>query len=168
MAAPATLRTDRLLLRNWTAADAAPFAAMNADPLVMEHFPKALDAQESAEMMEHLQHAIRRDGFGFWAVEVNESGLLAGFVGLQRVTNAALAFAGAVEVGWRLDRAFWGRGIASEAARAASEFAFTTLGVDELSRLHGGPQRTLAPRDAEPGHGPGPGRGLHVPVAGGR
>ena len=80
---------------------------MNADPLVMEHFPKALDAQESAEMMEHLQHAIRRDGFGFWAVEVNEGGLLAGFVGLQRVTNAALAFAGAVEVGWRLDRAFW-------------------------------------------------------------
>lgn len=132
MAAPATLRTDRLLLRNWTAVDAAPFAAMNADPLVMEHFPKALDAQESAEMMERLQHAIRRDGFGFWAVEVNGSGLLAGFVGLQRVTNAALAFAGAVEVGWRLDRAFWGRGIASEAARAASEFAFTTLGVDEL------------------------------------
>jgi RimJ/RimL family protein N-acetyltransferase len=132
VAGPATLRTDRLLLRNWSDADAVPFAAMNADPLVMEHFPNALTPQESLEMMGRMQEAISRDGYGFWAVEVLESGLLAGFVGLQRVTNPALAFAPALEVGWRLDPGSWGRGIATEAATAASALAFTTLGVDEI------------------------------------
>ena len=105
---------------------------MNADPLVMEHFPKALTPAQSLEMMRHINRAIERDGYGFWAVEVLASGELAGFVGLQRVTDAALAFAPAIEVGWRLDRRFWGQGIASEGGAAAVRFAFTELGVGEV------------------------------------
>ena len=105
---------------------------MNADPAVMEHFPKVLTPAESLEMMRRLDRAIERNGYGFWAVQIIHSGELAGFVGLQQVTDPALDFAPAIEVGWRLDRRFWGQGIASEAAAAAIGFAFTELGAEEL------------------------------------
>ncbi len=116
------LRTGRLWLRRWSQADERPFAAMNADPAVMEHFPSALTAAQSLEMMRRLDRAIERDGYGFWAVELLESRELAGFVGLQQVTDSALAFAPGIEVGWRLDRRFWGRGSPPRAAprRSAS------------------------------------------------
>ena len=126
------LVTDRLRLRRWSGADLEALAAMNADPVVMEHFPKVLTAAESLEMMMRIERAIERDGYGFWAVEVLDSGLVAGFVGLQWVTAPALAFAPTLEVGWRLDRRFWGRGIATEGALAAVAFAFAQLGVDEV------------------------------------
>lgn len=126
------LHTERLWLRPWAVRDERPFAAMNADPQVMEHFPKPLTPAESLEMMRRFSRAIARNGYGFWAAELSVSGELAGFVGLQDVTDAALAFAPAIEVGWRLDRRFWGRGIATEGGRAAIGFAFTELGADEV------------------------------------
>lgn len=126
------LRTERLWLRSWAERDERPFAAMNADPQVMEHFPTPLTAAESLEMMRRMNSAIARNGYGFWAVELIESGELAGFVGLQDVTDPALAFAPAIEVGWRLDRRFWGRGIATEAGAASVAFAFSRLGADEV------------------------------------
>ena len=126
------LRTERLWLREWARGDERPFAAMNADPLVMEHFPSTLTAPQSLEMMRRLQRAIESDGYGFWAAEVLHGGELAGFIGLQQVTDAALPFAPAIEVGWRLDRRFWGRGFATEGGAAAIGFAFTELGVGEV------------------------------------
>ncbi len=126
------LHTERLRLRRWSDGDERPFAAMNADPLVMEHFPNVLTPRESLEMMRRTDRAIERNGYGFWAAEIIESGELAGFVGLQQVADPALAFAPGIEVGWRLDRRFWGQGIATEGGAAAIGFAFTELGVGEV------------------------------------
>jgi len=131
----AGLRTRRLLLRGWRAGDLAPFAALNADPEVMRHFPAALTRAQSDALAGRLQERLARDGFGFWAVEVvvpdgPASGFI-GFVGLNRPTFTA-AFTPCIEIGWRLARPAWGAGYASEAARAALSFAFRELALAEV------------------------------------
>lgn len=127
---PVTLETPRLLLRPWREEDKAPFAALNADPEVMKYFPACLDREESDALAARMTGLILREGWGFWAVERKEGGRFIGTVGLNRVEG--LPFAPLVEVGWRLDRPFWGRGYATEAARAAMDFAWQRLGEKEL------------------------------------
>ncbi len=125
------LRTDRLLLRRWQADDLEPFAAINADPLVMEYFPATLTRERSAALIERFERFFEDHGYGLWAVEIPGEEPLAGYVGINPV-EIDVAFTPAVELGWRLGRAFWGRGIASEAANAAVAFAFEQLGLSEL------------------------------------
>ena len=125
------LRTRRLLLRAWRDEDRAPFAALNADPDVMEHFPSALTSEQSAELVERIIDGFALRGFGLWAVEVPEVTPFIGFVGLA-VPGFDAAFTPCVEVGWRLARAAWGRGYASEGAREVLRFAFDDLGLDEI------------------------------------
>jgi RimJ/RimL family protein N-acetyltransferase len=123
--------TERLVLRRWRPADREPFAAMNADPEVMEHFPAALTREQSDAFVDHIEAVFDRDGWGLWALEERESGAFLGFTGLNRPGFDA-HFTPAVEIGWRLARPAWGRGYASEAARAAAVFAFEEAGLDEL------------------------------------
>lgn len=122
--------TDRLLLRQWREADKAAFAAMNADPVVMEFFPSTLSREKSDRLADQLAAYFISDGMTFWAVDEKASGELIGFVGLVPVTD--LPFAPAVEIGWRLRRESWGKGYASEAARAALAVGFGQLGLDEI------------------------------------
>lgn len=126
--------TERLLLRQWTEQDKEPFAALNADPEVMEHFPSTLTREESDAMVDRLSAAIAADGWGLWAVEPHtgpDAGRLAGFVGIHPL-GVELPPAPAVEVGWRLARWSWSRGYASEAARTSLDYGFGTLGLDEI------------------------------------
>jgi RimJ/RimL family protein N-acetyltransferase len=125
------LRTERLLLRRWRESDWEPFAALNADPVVMRHFPSALSRQESDAFVERIEAEFRERGFGLWAVEVMTSGDFAGMVGLHMAGFEA-HFMPAVEVGWRLDQRHWGRGYATEAAFAALSFGFDQLALDEI------------------------------------
>jgi RimJ/RimL family protein N-acetyltransferase len=126
------LRTERLLLRRWRPEDSEPFAQLNADPQVMEHFPATLTRAQSDELIERIERSFAADGFGAWAVELPGSIPLAGFVGLWRQNDERLPFAPAVEIGWRLSRESWGRGIATEAASAAIGFGFGELGLEEI------------------------------------
>lgn len=125
------LVTERLLLRQWREADLAPFAALNADPRVMEFFPRPLDRAESDALAARLSAFIRERGFGFWAAERKADGAFLGFVGLNAPAWTA-PFTPCVEIGWRLARACWGQGYATEAARAALAFGFATLGLAEI------------------------------------
>jgi ribosomal-protein-alanine N-acetyltransferase len=125
------IATERLLLRRWQDRDREPFAALNADPEVMEHFPMRLTREQSDEMIDRLEALFDAQGFGLWAVEVAETGEFIGFAGLNRVPFIA-PFAPAVEVGWRLKRSAWGHGYATEAARAALDFGFEIAGLDEI------------------------------------
>ena len=126
-----TLTTERLLLRQWRDADLVPFAAMNADPAVMEHFPKLLTRAESDASVERIHTSMRERGFGLWAVEVPGAAPFIGFVGLS-VPSFDAHFTPAVEVGWRLARGHWGHGYAREAARAAVDYGFATAGLAEI------------------------------------
>ena len=128
---PATLRTQRLVLRPWSDGDYAPFADLNADPLVMEFFPKTIERGASDEMAAIIQARLVRDGYGLWAVEIPGETDFAGFIGLQHVPFES-HFTPALEIGWRLARAAWGRGLATEGALAALAFAHDELGWVEV------------------------------------
>jgi ribosomal-protein-alanine N-acetyltransferase len=125
------LRTPRLLLRRWRDGDRLPFAALNADPAVMEHFPAPLGREESDDLVDRIEAGFETRGWGLWAVEVPRTAPFIGFVGLNPATFDA-PFTPAVEVGWRLAREHWGRGYATEGAGAALAFGFDELGVDEI------------------------------------
>lgn len=125
------LTTDRLLLRRWRDDDREPFARINADPRTMEFFPAPLTRAESDALVDRIEAAIERHGFGFWALELRESGALAGFTGLN-VPAFEAPFTPAVEIGWRLAPEHWGRGYASEAARAALDVGFERAGLDRI------------------------------------
>jgi RimJ/RimL family protein N-acetyltransferase len=125
------LRTERLLLRHWAPEDREPFAALNADPVVMEHFPSLLTREASHAMADRIATFLDEHGWGLWAVEVLESGRFIGFTGLA-VPRFEAAFTPCVEVGWRLAREGWGQGYATEAARASVAHGFEELGLDEV------------------------------------
>jgi RimJ/RimL family protein N-acetyltransferase len=131
MPLPPELRTDRLLLRRWLPDDRAPFAALNADPRVMEHLPAALTREESDAFAARIEAHFEQRGFGLWAVEIPGVTPFAGFVGLS-VPRFEARFTPCVEVGWRLAAERWGRGYAAEGARAALAFGFETLGLGEI------------------------------------
>jgi RimJ/RimL family protein N-acetyltransferase len=126
-----TLRTKRLILRPWRGDDLEPFAALNADLEVMRNFPGTLDRERSDAMAERIQSRLADDGFGLWAAEVPGVAPFIGFIGLARPQFEA-HFTPAVEVGWRLARAYWGRGYAPEGARVAVAFGFDVAGLDEI------------------------------------
>lgn len=128
------MKTERLLLRRWREADLEPFAEMNADPLVMEHFPATLSRAESSALIERSERWFDDRGYGLWAIELSADGTFAGFTGLAPV-DEALPFAPAVELGWRLAHAYWGQGIAIEAAFATARFAFDVLELPSVVAL---------------------------------
>jgi ribosomal-protein-alanine N-acetyltransferase len=129
--APAELRTERLLLRRWREADRAPFAAMNADPVVMEHFQATLTRAESDAFVERIAACFAERGYGLWALEVLETGDFIGYAGLWPAAFDA-PFTPAIEVGWRLAQHAWGHGYAPEAARASVADGFDRLGLAEI------------------------------------
>lgn len=131
MADPAPLTTPRLSLRQWCEADRAPFATLNADAAVMRHFPAPLARAESDALVDRERAHIAEHGWGLWAVELRASGIFAGFVGLCRAPDT-LPCAPCIEIGWRLARASWGQGYATEAARAALAHGFETLELSEI------------------------------------
>jgi ribosomal-protein-alanine N-acetyltransferase len=129
------LRTERLLLRHWRAEDREPFAALNADPEVMRHFPAPLTRAESDAMADRVARQLDERGWGLWVVDLDaarspEERFL-GFVGLA-VPRFEAHFTPAVEIGWRLARAAWGKGYATEAAYAVLDHAFGPLGLEEV------------------------------------
>jgi len=125
------LRTERLLLRRWREDDRADFAALNADPVVMEHFPSVQDRATSDASVDRFDAQLAGCGWGLWAVERLDTGEFIGFTGLNQLSEDMPPAPG-VEVGWRLAYAHWGHGFAPEAATAALEVAFDSLGLDEV------------------------------------
>jgi ribosomal-protein-alanine N-acetyltransferase len=125
------VHTDRLVLREWRPEDREPFAAMNADPEVMRHFPARLSRAESDAFVDRIADGFARNGYGLWALEVRGTGEFIGYAGLQPA-NFEAHFTPAVEIGWRLARPAWGYGYATEAARAGVAYGFGPGGLDEI------------------------------------
>ena len=125
------ISTARLRLRQWQDSDYEPFARMNADERVMEFFVSPLERDASNALADKSRAAIRDQGWGLWAVEVVGVAPFIGFVGLNTVADS-IPIAPCVEVGWRLDRRFWGYGYASEAATAAVAFGFASAHLSEI------------------------------------
>jgi RimJ/RimL family protein N-acetyltransferase len=125
-----TLRTKRLSLRPWRSQDREPFAALNADPRVMEWFPAPMTGTESDALVDRIEAHFRETGWGLWAVEIPGSDPFIGFVGLSPA-DLVLGYP-CVEIGWRLSASHWGNGYAPEAALEALRFGFDDLALDEI------------------------------------
>lgn len=123
--------TPRLRLRQWQPSDREPFAALNADPAVMEFFAVPVDRQNSDASIDAWQRQFAERGWSNWAVEEKATQAFIGFVGLS-VPRRVFSFSPCVEVGWRLARAYWGKGYATEAAREALRVGFEQLGLAEI------------------------------------
>lgn len=128
---PPIIRTDRLVLRQWTSADLEPFASLNADPKVMEYFPGLKTKEESDHSVSLMSGHIEKCGWGFWAASLAETGEFIGFIGLEDV-HFKTDFTPAVEIGWRLAFKHWGKGYATEGALASLRYGFETLKLDEI------------------------------------
>lgn len=130
MVAP-SLKTERLLLRQWQDSDLAAFAKMNADKKVMEYFPSTLSTEESDALAKVIQHELQEKDYGLWAVEILGKASFIGFVGLHYQDFDA-PFTPCVEIGWRISQDYWGKGYAIEAAKRVEEYAFADLKLKEL------------------------------------
>ncbi|MBL0141545.1 MAG: GNAT family N-acetyltransferase [Betaproteobacteria bacterium] len=126
-----TLSTDRLLLRPWRESDLEPFAAMNADARVMEHFPSVPTRAESDAMARRIMAKMDAQGWGLWAVEETGGEPFIGFTGLAVPAFEAF-FTPCTEIGWRLAHGAWGKGYATQAARAVLAYGFGELGLTEI------------------------------------
>jgi RimJ/RimL family protein N-acetyltransferase len=143
-------------MRRWREDDREPFAAMNADPEVMQYFPAPLDRAASDALVDRIEDLFGRQGFGLWALEVAgpepaspepagpepagpesastepaSTGEFIGFTGLNPMPPGVPG-AGGLEVGWRLARHAWHHGYATEAALAAAGVAFEGAGLAEI------------------------------------
>lgn len=128
---PARLETERLVLRQWRQKDYAPYAAMNADREVNAFFAMASGKRESEAVAAYFHAMIAWRGWGIWAVERKADGVFIGSAGLH-VPRVRLPFSPCVGLGWRLARAFWGKGYATEAAARAMRFGFEVLALPEV------------------------------------
>ncbi len=130
----ATLKTKRLILRQWKDEDFEPFAQMNADPRVMEYFPSVLTREESIQMAKRMQSKIEERGWGWWAVSAPGVAEFIGFIGMNNVDKSIFPvhFAPTIEIGWRLALDYWGKGYAVEGAEMVLEYGFQTLNIDQI------------------------------------
>jgi ribosomal-protein-alanine N-acetyltransferase len=126
-----TIETPRLILRDWRDEDVEAWVELNSDARVTEFFPKAYTRELSEASATAIRAQLKRDGFGWWALEIRGGPPFIGSIALQSVPFQA-PFTPANEIGWRLAAGHWGRGYATEGARAALEFAFNELKWPEV------------------------------------
>lgn len=125
------IKTTHLTLRHWQKCDLEPFALMNADPRVMEHFPSIKTFEESLKEYEAILEHFEKHGYGLWAVSENNKTNFIGYIGLRYIDFPA-AFTPAVEVGWRLAYDYWRKGYATEGAKASLKYGFEILKLPEI------------------------------------
>jgi len=121
------IRTARTVLRPWREADAPAFAALHADRDVMQDLGGPIGRPQSDQKLARYRAAFEQHGFCRWAVD-DHDGKFIGYAGVMPIP-AEYPVAPGFEIGWRLVRRAWGKGLASEAGAAALRdvFARTTL-----------------------------------------
>ena len=124
-------QSERLGFRTWCEEDFADFAAMNADPKVMEYFPKTMNTEEARAFFERLQNHFQKHNYGYLPVELLSTGEFIGFMGLAFQEYESV-FTPATDIGWRLKISAWGNGYATEGALRWLEYAFNELGLGEV------------------------------------
>jgi RimJ/RimL family protein N-acetyltransferase len=128
---PYLFTSTRLGFRNWKVEDLDAMSAINADPEVMEFFPRPATRDETKAFIERMQDQFSQNQYCYFAVEKLADSELIGFIGLMEQTYPA-EFTPCVDIGWRLKRSVWNQGYATEGAKRCLEYAFNTLGLDQI------------------------------------
>lgn len=130
------LVTERLILRTWKATDIPLMATISQDPLVMEYFPATQDLSVTQALIDRMNLHYEKYGYALFAVEIKSTREFIGFVGLNHLTFDIPHFTPGglpiVEIGFRLSSKHWGKGYATEAAKAVLHYGFTELKLNEI------------------------------------
>ncbi len=126
-----TISTPRLGIRNWQDSDIVPMAALNQDEKVMEFFPSTQSLDRTENFIRRMQAQFDKTGYCYYAVDRLDTGTFIGFIGMMYQDYESI-FTPAVDIGWRLNRASWGNGFATEGAKACLTYGFETLGLKEI------------------------------------
>jgi RimJ/RimL family protein N-acetyltransferase len=125
------IETERIKLRTWTLEDCEAYYNINRESRVIEFVKGCLTMDQVQKFIEDNNTEQEKRGYALWAAEFKETGELMGFIGLSYCDWKA-SFTPAVKIGWRLGSNFWGKGYATEGARAALEYGFMKVGLDEI------------------------------------
>ena len=139
------IETPRIVLRRWGEADLAPFITLNADPQVMRYFPAVRTVEHTTFFFERIQQEFADYGYGLYVAEEKATGLFMGFIGFHHPEIPADICPG-LEIGWRLAKAFWGKGYATEGAAACLRYGFAHLGftrVYSFTAVKNGPSQRV-------------------------
>jgi RimJ/RimL family protein N-acetyltransferase len=121
-------KSNRLGFRTWTEKDKSKMGMINSDPKVMEHFPTIPTQKQTDEFIDRMKTQFSKNGFCYFAVDKLENGEFIGFIGIAEQTFES-DFTPCIDIGWRLARAEWGKGFATEGAKRCLEFAFNKIGL---------------------------------------
>ncbi len=124
------LDTPRLILRDWRDADLDAFAAMSADPVVMETLGPLMTRDEADALLSRAKAIAAEHGHTFWAVERKSDAQMIDWCGIIRGSVGPVE--GKAEIGWRLAADAWGQGYAKEAALASLDWGFANLADDAI------------------------------------
>ena len=169
------LETDRLVLRSWQTTDYEPFILMNMDPQVRKYFPNLLTREESRAHIVSIEKNIAQNGFGLFAAEWKETAAFIGFIGFSQPGFQSMEPQKAarpkdrhkllggiglfseeaqfphiptpcIEIGWRLSPHYWGKGLATEGAKACLQAGFDRWGLHEIysfTSIHNRPSENV-------------------------
>lgn len=125
------IETERLILRTWKKEDADPYFQINQDTKVIEFLPRSLTMEQVNDFITAASNHQEEQSYTLWAACLKETRELIGFIGLNYTTFES-NFTPAVEVGWRLGSQYWGKGYATEGAKASLEYGFKQCGLKEI------------------------------------
>lgn len=133
MKTDALLTTDRQRIRHWqdTENDRGFFHRVNSEEAMLEYFPFRRSREQADDMFDQLCARTSANGFGWALAEDRATGQPLGFTGLAKIRDEEIIGAG-VEIGWRYVPEAWGKGLASEAARALLVHGFDEMGLDRI------------------------------------
>lgn len=125
------ITTPRLGLRQWQDSDLPLYQVMNQDPDVMRFFPFLMTAEQTEVSFQRTRQHYVDHGITFFAADILETGAFIGFIGLVH-TRFEAHFTPCVEIGWRLMKKYWRKGLATEGAAACLKYAFDVLELEEI------------------------------------
>lgn len=126
--------SERLGFRTWRLEDISPLSRINSDQDVMEHFPSILSEPQTAAFIERMQDQQRINGHSYFATELLYTGEFIGFIGLG-LKDFEADFTPCVDIGWRIAKAHWNKGYATEGALRNVQYAFEVLELDTVYSL---------------------------------
>lgn len=125
------IETERLILRTWRKEDTDPYFQINQDPKVMEYFPGLQDLETTKNFIIKVNNHFDKHGYTLYATARKDTNEFIGFIGLF-VADFEAHFTPATEIGWRLSSKHWGKGFATEGAKAVLDYAFKELEIPEI------------------------------------
>lgn len=133
-------KSERLGFRNWLESDKAKMVEINRDPEVMKYFTSVPTEKQTSDFVERMKKQFAENGFCYFAVDKLDTKQFIGFIGLAKQTYEA-SFTACVDIGWRLSRAEWNKGYATEGAKSCLEFASQQMDLKSIKSVC--PERNL-------------------------